>query len=139
MATLRREETVEVPASKAWTMLRNVAMPQLLFAGVLVDGEMEGDVRTVTFANGMIVRERIIDIDEMNRRVAYTVLGDLFEHHSAYMQIIPLDEQRCRFVWVSDFLPSERMELVKPLVEQGARALVANLEHTSPMAQSGPL
>lgn len=109
-------------------MLRNVAMPQVLFSGVLVDGVIEGDIRTVTFANGMIVRERIIDIDETNLRVAYTVLGDLFEHHSAYMELFPDGEERCRFVWVSDFLPNERMELVKPLVEQGSRALVFNLE-----------
>lgn len=128
MATLRREEIVNVSAEKAWAMLRNVGMPQVLFSGVLVDGVIERDIRTVTFANGMIVRERIIDIDETNRRVAYTVLDDLFEHHSACMEIFPAGEERCRFVWVSDFLPNERMELVKPLVEQGSRALVANLE-----------
>ena len=128
MATLRREEIVKVSAEKAWSMLRNVGKPQVLFSGVLVDGFIEGDIRTVTFANGMLVRERIIDIDETNRRVAYAVLGDLFEHHSAFMEIFPDGEERCRFVWVSDFLPNERMELVKPLVEQGSRMLVFNLE-----------
>ena len=48
--------------------------------------------------------------------------GELFEHHSAYMEIVPDGASRCRFVCVSDFLPNERMELVEPLVEQGARA-----------------
>jgi hypothetical protein len=128
MASIRREEVVEVPAEKAWMALRDVAMPHRLFAGVLVDGCMQGDVRTVTFADGRVVRERIIDVDEKTKRVAYAVIGGLFEHHSASMQIVPEGAGRCRFVWISDFLPNERMEVVAPLVEQGSRALVHNLE-----------
>lgn len=128
MASIRQEEIVRVSAEKAWAALSDVGMPHLLFAGVLVDGHIRDDVRTVTFANGMIVRERIIDIDEKTKRVAYAVVGDLFEHHSASMQIVPDGAGRCRFVWISDFLPDERMEMVAPLVEQGSRALVCNLE-----------
>jgi hypothetical protein len=128
MASIRHEEVVGVPADKAWMALREVGMPHKLFADVLVDGHIDGDVRTVTFANGMVVRERIIDVDEETMRVAYTVLGDLFEHHSASMQIIPEGADRCRFVWISDFLPNERAEMVAPLVEQGSQALVRKLE-----------
>ena len=46
---------------------------------------------TVTFANGMVVRERIVDIDQQRRRLCYAVLGDMFEHHSASMQILPVN------------------------------------------------
>lgn len=69
MASIRREEIVQVSAEHAWAMLRDVGRPHRVFAGVLVDGSIDGDVRTVTFANGMIVRERIVDIDEEMRRV----------------------------------------------------------------------
>ena len=131
MASIRREEIVRVSAEKAWAALRNVGMPHRLFADVLVDSRIDGDVRTVTFANGMIVRERIVDIDEENKRVAYAVIDDMFEHHSASMEIVPDGLGRCRFVWISDFLPNERMEMVAPLVEQGSRALVRNLEADS--------
>ena len=44
------------------------------------------------------------------------------------MQILPVDEANCRFLWISDFLPDERVGTVQPLVEQGARALVRNIE-----------
>ncbi|MGH6734641.1 MAG: SRPBCC family protein [Methyloceanibacter sp.] len=128
MASIRREEIVEVPADKAWSALRDVGRPHALFADVLVDGSIDGDIRTVTFANGMVVRERIVDIDEASKRVAYAVIDGVFEHHSASMQIVPDGEGRCRFVWVSDFLPNEKMALVAPLVESGATALVRNLE-----------
>lgn len=128
MASIRREEIVQVPADKAWAALRDVGRPHTLFADVLVDGHIDGDIRTVTFANGMVVRERIVDIDDANRRVAYTVIDGMFEHHSASMQIVADGDGRCRFVWVSDFLPSEMMELAAPLVEAGSIALVRNLE-----------
>lgn len=128
MASIRREEIVQVPADRAWAALRDVGRPHALFANVLVDGRIDGDIRTVTFANGMVVRERVVDIDEESRRVAYTVIDGVFEHHSASMQIVPDGDERCRFIWVSDFLPNEKMELVAPLVEAGATALVRNLE-----------
>jgi hypothetical protein len=131
MASIRQEANVRVPAEQAWQALREVGEAHRIFADVLVDGHIDGDVRTVTFANGMVVQERIIDVDEGARRVAYTVLGDLFEHHSASMQIMADGPTQCRFVWISDFLPNDRKEMVVPLVEQGTRALVRNLESAS--------
>jgi hypothetical protein len=128
MATIRWEEPVAVPVERAWAALRRVDRAHILFSPVLVDGAMEGDIRTVTFANGRAVRERIITVDEQRRRIAYSVLGDMFEHHSASMEILPVDETSCRFVWISDFLPEERSETVQPLVEQGSRALDRNVE-----------
>jgi hypothetical protein len=128
MASIHSEVSVGVPADKAWAALRNVGAPHRLFAGVLVKGCIDGDIRTVTFANGLVAQERIVDVDERAMRVAYTVIGDTFEHHSASMQIIPDGANRCHSIWVSDFLPDERREMVAPLVEAGAQALVRTLE-----------
>ena len=128
MASIWWEEPVMAPADRAWAALRRVDLAHRLFAPVLADGTIEGDIRTVTFANGLVVCERIIDINEARRRLAYSVLSDLFEHHSASMQILPVDGASCRFLWVSDFLPHDRTETVRPLVEQGSRALARNIE-----------
>ena len=89
---------------------------------------MENDIRTVTFANGLVARERVITIDEQRRRIVYGVLGEVFEHHSASMAIVPVDGENCRFIWISDFSPDQRIETVQPLVEQGSRALARNIE-----------
>ncbi|MFA6113170.1 MAG: SRPBCC family protein [Sphingomonas sp.] len=128
MASIHWEELVNVPAEFAWQALGNVGEPHRLFAGVLVDCSIEGKERTVTFANGMVARERIVDIDADTRRVAYAVVDGAFEQHAASMQIVPAGDGRCRFVWVSDFLPDDRVEMVLPLVREGSRALVRNLE-----------
>jgi len=128
MASLHHEILVETSADAAWAALRDVGAAHRLFAGVLTDGRLDGDIRTVTFASGTIVREKIIDVDDDARRVAYAVLGDSFEHHNASMQIFTAGEGRCRFVWITDLLPNERVAMVKPLVEQGSQALKRVLE-----------
>lgn len=128
MASIYCEKTVQVPADKAWAALSDIGNPHRLFAGVLTDTKLNGKVRTVTFANGIVAQERIIDVDDKRRRVAYTVLGDMFEHHSASMEIAPDGPDRCRFIWISDILPDDRVQMVAPLMEQGAQALVRTLE-----------
>ena len=128
MASIYSEKTVRVPVDKAWAALSDIANPHRLFAGVLTDAKIDGKVRTVTFANGMVAQERIIDVDGKRRRVAYTVLGDMFEHHSASMEIVPDGPDRCRFIWTTDLLPDDRVQMVAPLMEQGAQALVRTLE-----------
>ncbi len=129
MGSIRREATIRVPVETAWAALRDVARPNRLFAGVLTDATIAGNARTVTFANGMVARERIIDVDDATRRVAYCVVG-MFEHHSASMQVIPEGEGRCRFIWIADLLPDAQMDGVASLMEQGTKAMVRNLERS---------
>ena len=69
MASITRRITVDVAADTAWSALRNVADAHKLFAPVLSDSQLSDDTRTVRFANGMVVRERIIDVDDAERRV----------------------------------------------------------------------
>src|ERR1700754_1369060 len=128
MASIYCEKTVRVTADRAWAALSDIGNPHRLFAGVLTDAKIDGEVRTVTFANGVVAQERIIDVDGKRRRVAYTVLGDMFQHHSASMEIMPDGPDRCRFIWTTDLLPDDRVQMVAPLMEQGAQALVRTLE-----------
>lgn len=129
MTTVRDEISIDVPAAFAWTKLKDVSRTHELFPGVLVGSSLEGDIRTVTFANGSAVQERIISIADELRRIAYTVLGGRFEHHASSMQIEAIDADHCRFVWTSDFLPDSRAETVRPLMSLGCAALKRALEH----------
>jgi Polyketide cyclase / dehydrase and lipid transport len=129
MASLYKEETLDVSADTAWAILRRPENAPKIFAPVLVDGTMTGDIRTVRFANGMVVDERIVAIDDDRRRIAYTAIkGSPMTHHNASMQIVDDGPTRCRFVWITDVLPNEMIAAIEPLVEQGARALKKNLE-----------
>ncbi|TBR36283.1 MULTISPECIES: SRPBCC family protein [Dyella] len=128
MATIIWEQSVAVPASTAWALLRQFDKAHELFHPVLIAGRMEADIRVLTFANGLQVRERKVAVNEAHQRVAYTVLGDMFEHHAASMQIVGIDANHCCFLWISDFLPDALASTVLPLVKQGATAFAATLE-----------
>jgi hypothetical protein len=131
MASIRKEIVVDVGIEPAWAMLRQVASPHALFAPVLAGAEMEGDVRTVHFASGHTIRERILDVDDEHRRVAYTALESPgIAYHHASMQLENAGPGRCVFVWITDVLPSEVATALQPIIERGAEALKQNLERT---------
>ena len=132
MASIHHELLVEVACETAWAMLRKVGEPHTLFAPVLLDAQLDGDTRTVRFANGMVVHERILDVDDSKRRVAYTVLdGPGMTYHHASMQVVEAGRDRCRFVWITDFLPADIAGNLEPLIAQGSTALKTNLESMS--------
>jgi hypothetical protein len=129
MASIYKETTVEVSADEAWAALRDVGAAHKLFAPVLLDSHLENEIRAVRFADGKVVKERIVDVDEQRHRVAYSAMsGGGMTHHHASMQILGEGPNRCRFVWISDFLPHEVASSIAPLIDLGSQALKDNLE-----------
>ena len=129
MASIQIESPVAVSADTAWGALRQVGRADKLFAPVLDAADIHGEMRTVHFANGPLLHERIIDVDESSRRVAYSVLDSPgLTYHHASMQIVEDGPQRCRFVWTTDFLPADAAPAIRPVIEAGTKALKANLE-----------
>ena len=129
MASIQIESTVDVSADTAWQALRQVGQADKLFAPVLTAAEIAGDTRTVHFRNGPVMHERVLDVDDSRRRVAYSVLdAPGLSFHHASMQIVEDGASRCRFVWITDFLPAEAASSLKPLIEAGTTALKTNLE-----------
>ena len=129
MASIHTDIRVQAPAEQVWAALASIGQAHKVFAGVLSDSRLESeDVRVATFANGLVVREQIVDIDPDLRRIAYTVLGDTFQHHNASMQVIAEGVAACRFAWTTDVLPHSAADQVRPLMEAGALALKNTLE-----------
>ena len=129
MASIHHEVSVAVDVEAAWAALRRVGRAHELFAPVLVGGQLDGDTRIVTFANGMVARERILDVDDQRKRVAYAVVdGPGLAFHHASREVVEDGPGRCRFRWITDFLPQEAGEALTPLIEQGGQALKKNLE-----------
>ena len=127
MTSIYREVILQIDASNAWLTLRDPVNVAKMFAGVLSSATIDGDVRTVTFAGGHVAQERIVAVDESRMRVAYTVRGERFTHHHASMQVVPLADGQCRFVWISDFLPDSERAFVEALVGAGCAAVARNL------------
>lgn len=129
MASIHQQVAVGVDVQKAWQALRNVGNAHQLFAPVLTNSRLDGDTRTVTFANGMVLHERILDVDDRRHRVAYSALdAPGMTYHHASMELIDTGDGRCLFQWTTDFLPPEVSGNIAPLVDAGTTALKKNLE-----------
>lgn len=127
MASITLEKPLAADADAVWAVLAPTDRAQDAFPGVLTACEQDGDSRTVTFANGAVVKERIIDVDPVRRRIAYGVVEGRFTHHSASMQIVE-DGEGSRFIWTSDFLPADAAAMVGSLMEQGGDAFARTVE-----------
>ena len=123
MASVQREVPVGVSADAAWKAIRDVGATHRLFPGVLTDCRLEDGARVVTFANGMVVRELIVDVDDARRRLAYAVVGGRMTHHSASLQVFEASDGTSRVLWIADFLPEAMKATVEALTEQGSAAM----------------
>lgn len=129
MASIHQQVAVGVDVQRAWQALRNVGNAHQLFAPVLTNSRLDGDTRTVTFANGMVLHERILDVDDQRHRVAYSALdAPGTAYHHASMELVEDGEGRCVFRWTTDFFPPEVSGNIAPLVDAGTRAFKTNLE-----------
>ena len=131
MATIRREFPVDAPPERAWAAVRDVGNAHRLFAGVLTDCRLEDGARTVTFANGMVVRELIVTVDDETRRLVWSARGERFVHHNASLQVLPsgdgTGDGKSRVVWIADLLPDELASAVAGLMDAGASAMKRTL------------
>ena len=120
MASIHREVLIQAGAVEVWDAIRDVGAPHKRLApGFLVDTRLEGDARVVTFANGLVARELIVDIDDQARRLVWAVVGGRLTHHNASLQVFPDGEERSRVVWIADLLPHELAGTIGGLIEQG--------------------
>jgi hypothetical protein len=136
MAAVHVEARIRASAQQVWQALAATGEAHRAFAGVLKDCRLESaELRVATFANGMVVKERIVSVEPERMRFAYSVI-EKFVHHSATMQVVARGANECDFVWVADVLPHAAAASITPLMEQGAKALRAAMEKNgSPLAR----
>jgi hypothetical protein len=73
MASLRRDVLTEASTEVVWSAIRDIgALHTRLAPGFVVDTKLEPGARIVTFANGMIVREPIVAIDDVAKRLVWS-------------------------------------------------------------------
>jgi uncharacterized protein YndB with AHSA1/START domain len=133
MATIRKETTIDVPVETVWAALRDYGALHELAVGFVTATEMDGGDRLVTFANGTVLRERLISIDDEARRVAWTIVDGPYSHHNGAAQVFSEadDDGRARFVWTADLLPDDTAAPTAEAMEFGTQAIKRELERRS--------
>jgi hypothetical protein len=128
MTSLHKDIAIGAPAAAVWDAVRDFGHPhERITPGVLTDSTFDGSIRTVTFANGFAVSERLVDLDDENMRLAYTVVDGPFEHHHATMRVVPVGPTTTRIQWTTDLLPDDVAPMVAELVDAGSKAMQRTL------------
>ena len=129
MASIRREIQVEARAEEVWDAIADVgAVHTRLAPGFVVDTRLEDGARVVTFGNGLVARELIVDVDDGSRRLVWAAVGGRPTHHNASLQVFVEGERRSRVVWIADLLPNDLASPIAALIDQGMAVMKRTLE-----------
>jgi carbon monoxide dehydrogenase subunit G len=131
MASIRKEILIKARPEDVWAAVRDVgALHTRLVPGFVVDTRLEEGARVVTFGNGMVARELVVDLDDEARRLAWAVVGGRLTHHNASVQVFADGEEHTRLVWIADLLPNEIAGDIRAMIEQAAGVMKKTLEST---------
>jgi Polyketide cyclase / dehydrase and lipid transport len=129
MASVRKEIMIDVSPDDAWAALRDWgALHQRLVPGFVTDARLEGRDRIITFFDGTVVRERLVDLDDDSRRLVWSTVDGAYAHYNAAAQILASSDGGTRFVWIADLLPDEAAERTGDMMEKGISVAKETLE-----------
>ncbi|MCK1547278.1 SRPBCC family protein [Bradyrhizobium sp. 147] len=124
MASIHNDIPLPASARDVWDAVRDFgALHQRLVPGFVTACNLDGDARIVTFANGSVAREVLVDCDDARRRLVYAINNERLKHYSACVQVIAEGETRCRLVWTIDMLPNELASYVQGQTSEAVIAL----------------
>ena len=124
MASIRTETVINAPLEEVWAALRDWgALHERLAPGFVVDTRLDGDDRIVTFFNGAVVRELLVDIDEDAHRLVWSIVDGAYTHHNGSAQVVADGKTGTRFVWIADLLPHEPAEQTAAMMDRGLGAI----------------
>jgi hypothetical protein len=125
MASIQRDIPLDAGPGEVWDALRDFgALHTRLVPGFVRDTQLEGpSVRIVTFANGNVARELLVDCDESRKRLVYALTSERVQHYNASAQVFAAGEARSRLVWIIDLLPDDVAPYVAGQMDQAALAM----------------
>jgi hypothetical protein len=124
MASIHKDIPLAARAHAVWDAVRDFgALHTRLVPGFVLDTQLDGDARIVSFANGAVARELLVDCDEARRRLVYAVISERVKQHSASVQVIADGEARCRLLWTVDVLPHEIAPYMNEQMDLAAAAM----------------
>jgi hypothetical protein len=124
MASIVKEFSLHANMNAVWDALKDFgALHTRLVPGFVTDTQLDGDVRTVTFANGSVAKEYLVGADDASRRLAYGIAAnERIRHYSASAQVLA-DGPGSRFVWTVDVLPNELVPYISAQMDAGVAAM----------------
>lgn len=113
MASVNVQEQVAASADQVWQIMADFggvdkwADPNLI-KSCECDGNNAGAIRTLTLADGAVIRERLEAIDGDTRRFTYSILGECplpVKDYVATAKVTETGAGSCQVDWQSTFEP----------------------------------
>jgi Polyketide cyclase / dehydrase and lipid transport len=124
MASIHKNFPINASVHDVWDAVRDFgAVHTRLAPGFVLDTRLDGDARIVTFANGSVARELLVDCDDATRRLAYAIKSERLTQHSASIQVIAEGDTSCRMIWITDVLPHEIAPYISAQMDLGVAAM----------------
>jgi carbon monoxide dehydrogenase subunit G len=133
MASIHNDIPLNAPPREVWDAVRDFgALHRRLVPGFVTACEIDGDARIVTFANGSVAREVLVDCDETRQRLVYAISNERLKHYSASVQVIGDGDGGSRLLWTIDMLPNE----LAPYVEGQTKHAMLAMHKAFPPARA---
>ena len=98
MASIHKDIIIDATPDDVWDAVRDFgALHTRLAPGFVTDTKLDGDARIVTFANGTVARELLVDCDDARRRLVYAIVSERIKQHSASAQVFAEGDGRSRW------------------------------------------
>jgi Polyketide cyclase / dehydrase and lipid transport len=124
MASIHKNIIIDANPADVWDALRDFgALHTRLVPGFVLDTKLDGDARIVTFSNGTVAREVLVDCDDKRQRLVYAIKSERLTQHSASAQVFAESDGRSRLVWIVDVLPNEVAPYMDAQMDLGAAAM----------------
>jgi hypothetical protein len=124
MASIHKDIIIDANPADVWDALRDFgALHTRLVPGFVLDTRLDGDARIVTFSNGTVAREVLVDCDDKRQRLVYAIKSERLTQHSASAQVFAESDGRSRLVWIVDVLPNEVASYMDGQMDLGAAAM----------------
>jgi Polyketide cyclase / dehydrase and lipid transport len=128
MASIHKDIVIDASPNDVWDAVRDFgALHRRLVPGFVLDSRLDGDARIVTFSNGTVARELLVDSDDAKRRLVYAVVSERIKQHSASVQIFAEGDGRSRLAWTVDVLPHDIAPYIDAQMDQAALAMQKKL------------
>jgi hypothetical protein len=138
MASIHKDIIIDANPDDVWDAVRDFgAVHTRLAPGFAIDARLDGDARIVTFANGNVACEQLVDCDEARRRLVYAIANERVSHYSASVQVvadgdaIADGEARTRLIWIVDVLPNAIAPYIDAQMDLGALAVQKSLNRSA--------
>jgi Polyketide cyclase / dehydrase and lipid transport len=135
MASICKTINIDLAAAAVWDAVRDVGNLHLRLAPRLVaDCQLNdgGTERLVTFADGSVLAETIVAVDDATMRFVWAARNPSLAHHNAAMQVTVRGADSASVSWTADVLPHPAADFMAPFIEKGLATMKAHLESGVP-------